>query len=110
MSEYVIDASIELDYDVIKMNQAYLDLFILATNVTDTDDETVLKHYKNQMLVEKGFRFLKDRSFRVSEVFLKSEKRIKAFCMIMVLCLMVYCFTEWLLRKRLAQEHETVPN
>lgn len=62
------------------------------------------------MLVEKGFRFLKDKSFRVAEVYLKSEKRIEALCMIMVLCLMVYSYTEMLLRKRLKEEDETVLN
>ena len=62
------------------------------------------------MLVEKGFRFLKDKSFRVAEVYLKSEKRIEALCMVMVLCLMVYSYTEMLLRKRLKEEDETVLN
>ena len=74
------------------------------------DSETVLNHYKGQMLVEKGFRFLKDKSFRVAEVYLKSEKRIEALCMVMVLCLMVYSYTEMLLRKRLKEEDETVLN
>jgi transposase len=54
----------------------------------------ILNHYKGQMLVEQGFRFLKDKSFRVAEVYLISEKRIEALCMVMVLCLMVYWYTE----------------
>ena len=62
------------------------------------------------MLVEQGFRFLKDKSFKVAEVYLESEKRIEAFCMIMVLCLMIYSYTEWFLRKRLLEEKVTVLN
>jgi len=32
----------------------------------------MLDHYKNQSKVEKGFRFIKDKCFRVSEVYLKT--------------------------------------
>ena len=62
------------------------------------------------MLVERGFRFLKDKSFRVAEVYLKSEKRIEALCIVMVLCLMIYSYTEWLIRKRLEEENQTLLN
>ncbi len=90
-------------------NSIRADLF-LQRMFLSLDSETVLNHYKGQMLVEKGFRFLKDKSFRVAEVYLKSEKRIEALSMVMVLCLMVYSFTEMLLRKRLKEEDETVLN
>jgi transposase len=108
--QYSIDAKVELDQDVVEREKQYLGRFILATNVLNLDSETVLNHYKGQMLVEKGFRFLKDKSFRVAEVYLKSEKRIEALCMVMVLCLMIYSYTEMLLRKRLKEEDETVLN
>jgi len=110
IAEYVIDASLDLDHEVVENEREYLGRFILATNVLSLDPETVLGHYKAQMLVEKGFRFLKDKSFRVAEVYLKSEKRIEALCMVMVLCLMIYSYTEWLMRKRLEEEKETVLN
>ena len=108
--QYSIDARVELAQDFVESEKQYLGRFILATNVLSLDSETVLNHYKGQMLVEKGFRFLKDKSFRVAEVYLKSEKRIEALSMVMVLCLMVYSFTEMLLRKRLKEEDETVLN
>ena len=108
--QYSIDARVELAQDIVESEKQYLGRFILATNVLSLDSETVLNHYKGQMLVEKGFRFLKDKSFRVAEVYLKSEKRIEALCMVMVLCLMVYSYTEMLLRKRLKDEDETVLN
>ncbi len=34
-------------------------------------------------------------------MYLKNERRIEALCMIMVLCLMIYAYTEWLMRNRL---------
>ena len=108
--QYLIIARVELAQDVVEKERQYLGRFILATNVLNLDSETVLNHYKGQILVEKGFRFLKDKSFRVAEVYLKSEKRIEALCMVMVLCLMVYSYTEMLLRKRLKEEDETVLN
>jgi transposase len=62
--------------------------FILATNDLDEKnfpDENMLKEYKEQQNVEKGFRFLKDPWFMVDSVFLKSPHRIEALMMIMTL-------------------------
>ena len=108
ISFYQIEATIEINTIQIEKERKYLGRFVLATNNLDLNPETILHHYKGQMLVEKGFRFLKDKSFRVAEVYLKSEKRIEALCMVMVLCLMIYSYTEWLMRKRLQEEDETV--
>lgn len=70
----------------------------------------MLNYYKGQQIVERGFRFLKNKSFHVSEVFLKKEERIEALSMIMVLCLLVYSYAEWKLRKRLRDTGNSVPN
>lgn len=110
LAKYQIKASVIPNQKTIEKERAYLGRFILATNVLDLDDEAVLNHYKGQMLVEKGFRFLKDKSFRVAEVYLKNERRIEALCMIMVLCLMIYAYTEWLMRNRLQEENASVLN
>jgi len=45
--------------------------FILASNDLNIDPDTILSYYKGQQEVERGFRFLKDKSFRVAEVYLK---------------------------------------
>ncbi len=110
LAKYQIKASVKPNLETIERERAFLGRFILATNVLEMDAETVLNHYKGQMLVEQGFRFLKDKSFRVAEVYLKNESRIEALCMIMVLCLMIYSYTEWLMRKRLQEKKETVLN
>ena len=40
----------------------------------------------------------------------KKEERIEALAMIMVLTLMIYSIAEWLIRKRMRDTGETVPN
>ena len=87
-----------------------LGLFILASNDINLSPEDMLAYYKGQDKVEKGFRFLKDKTFSVSNVYLKKKTRIEALMMIMVLCLMIYSIAEWKLRTRLEEENETVPD
>jgi transposase len=70
----------------------------------------MLKYYKGQDKVEKGFRFLKSDTFSISKVYLKNKARIEALTMIMVLCLMIYSIAEWKLRTKLEEQNETVPD
>jgi len=108
LKKYKIKAEIELNLDVIEEEKKKLGRFILATNDETLDSDTLLTEYKNQYKVERGFRFLKDKSFRIGEVFLKKESRIQALAMIMVLCLFVYSLVEFELRKKLKESNETV--
>jgi transposase len=77
--------------------------FIIASNGLNLDAKKMLDHYKNQSKVEKGFRFIKDKSFRVSEVYLKKPQRIEALSIIMVLTLMIYSVAKWKLREKLKE-------
>ena len=95
---------------MIREEKKKLGRFILATNDLTLDSEQILEYYKDQNKVERGFRFLKDKSFRVSEVYLKKPERIEALSMIMVLTLFVYSTVEWILRKRLKESGEYIPN
>jgi transposase len=102
---------------VIKVNDAFvlkemdkMGLFILASNDISLSPEEMLKCYKGQDNVEKGFRFLKSDTFSISKVYLKNKARIEAVTMIMVLCLMIYSIAEWKLRTKLEEENETVPD
>lgn len=83
---------------------------MLASNDTEIDPYTLLQYYKGQQSVERGFRFLKDKQFRVAEVYLKKEERIEALAMIMVLCLLIYSFAEYMIRKGLKQTGQFVPD
>jgi transposase len=107
---YSVDSPIEVIPEVIEQEKTRLGRFVLATNDLDLDADSILKYYKGQQSVERGFRFLKDKSFRVAEVFLKKKSRIEALSMIMVLCLFVYAIAEWYLRSKLKETGKTVNN
>jgi len=106
----LIEAEIDFDAEKISNAKSKLGRFILATNDLNLDPNIILGYYKGQQTVERGFRFLKDKSFRVAEVYLKKPERIEALAMIMVLTLMIYSVAEWMLRKRLRETGETIPN
>jgi transposase len=88
--------------------------FILATNELDTQilsDSSILEEYKSQNpSCERGFRFLKDPFFHIDSIFLKSERRIEALLMVMVLILFVYNLTQYKVRDALEKNGETIPN
>jgi transposase len=105
---FSISAAIEYDDKAIDQERLRLGRFVLATNDPELSADTLLTYYKGQGSVEGLFRFLKDKSFRVAEIFLKKNSRIQALAMIMVLCLFIYSMTEFRLRRELARSGETV--
>lgn len=110
---YQIQATIEIDRVKVEQFLNRKGRFILATNDLDTEnfsDEQMLKEYKDQQHVERGFRFLKDPWFMVDSIFLKSARRIEALMMVMTLCLMIYNVAQHRLRETLKKQNETVPN
>jgi transposase len=87
--------------------------FLVATNVLDPtqlSDQELIRIYKEQHSVERGFSFLKDPLFLASSVFVKKPERIVALSLVMVLCLLVYRLAEHRLREQLAATGQTVPN
>ena len=107
---YLIEGEVQRNEAMIANERSILGRFVLASNDKTLDGELMLQYYKGQNAVEKGFRFLKDKSFRVAEVYLKKEERIEALSMIMVLSLLIYSIAEWMIRKRLKESGETVLN
>ena len=87
--------------------------FILATNNTNEKElknENILKEYKDQSKTERGFRFIKDKSFSVGDMYLKNADRLQALMCIMCLSLLVYNVGEFWIREKLKKEKITVPN
>lgn len=85
--------------------------FILATNVLDAQTypaERLLREYKAQQHVERGFRFLKAPLFFTSSVFVKKPQRVEALALVMALTLLVYSLGQRKLRAQLAQTDDTV--
>jgi transposase len=87
--------------------------FILATNELDEErlsGRELLKGYKGQSKVERGFRFMKDPWFVASSLFLESEERIEALLMVMTLCLMVYAALQHRIRQGLQAGKRSYPD
>jgi transposase len=105
---YKLCVDIDFNIAAIEDERRKLGRFILATNDPNLAADDLLEYYKGQGAVERGFRFLKDKSFRVSEIFLKKNSRIQALAMIMVLCLFIYSMTEFRLRRELERSKQTV--
>ncbi len=101
---YHINVEFEEDENAINKEKERKGKFIIATNELDEEklsSEDVLKGYKDQQKVERGFRFLKDPLFFAHSIFLKNEERICAMVMIMGLALLVYSIAEKKLRDAL---------
>jgi transposase len=96
---YHLSASVVFNDDAVADERRKLGRFVLATNDLQLSPDTLLMYHKGQSAVERGFRFLKDKSFRVAEIFLKKNARIQALAMIMVLCLFIYSMPEFRLRR-----------
>ena len=110
---YQIKASLSSCLVKIKLKKQTLGRFILATNQFDTmilNNQAILKQYKEQACVESGFKFIKNNAFELASFYLKTPARIGALMMIMTLCLMVYNFAQYSLRKCLDEQGEVVPN
>lgn len=75
--------------------------FILACNDYTKLPEEIIDAYKNQYVVERGFRFLKSPEFLADSLFLKKPQRIEALLMVMTLCLLVYSSLEFKIRSTL---------
>lgn len=76
--------------------------FILATNVLnhkEISNQGILNEYKKQSHVEKGFKFIKDKSFLVSDVYLKKSTRIESLMAVMCFSLMAYNIGEFWIRE-----------
>jgi transposase len=81
-------------------------VFILASNDLNIEAEEIIDAYKNQFVVERGFRFIKSPEFLADSLYLKKPERIEALLFIMTLCLMVYASLEMKIRTSLKDNNE----
>lgn len=111
--EWRIEATLGVDRERAEHECERRARYIVGTNVLDParlSEEDLIRAYKQQGGVERGFRFLKDPLFLASSVFVKKPERIVALSFVMVVCLLVYRLAENHLRKRLAENGQSVPN
>ena len=110
---YQITGKIEENASVIKSYTNRAGRFIIATNRLDHESfssDDMLRKYKEQQNVERGFAFLKDPLFFADSIFLKSPKRIETMGMLMGLCLMVYSLGQREVRYQLSIAETGIPN
>lgn len=106
---YRLNLSVELSEEACLKQQQTCGLFILATNDKSMTPEDMLATYKSQQHVERGFRFLKDKTFLVSEVYLKNPSPIPGLSFVMVLSYLVYAMLELKLRQELPKRQVSIP-
>ena len=92
---YQVSITIEINQDycnVVRRNKSF---FVIATNDIERDWQPgeLLRQYKSQNKVERGFRFLKDPEFFADSIFVSKNEHIQALLMIMTLSLAV--FSRW---------------
>ena len=110
---YQITGVIQANHDVIEAYKNRAGRFIIATNRLDNESfscDEMLRKYKEQQNVERGFAFLKDPLFFADSIFLKSPRRIETMAMLMGLCLMVYSLGQREVRYQLYQAKTGIPN
>ena len=105
---FFVSCKLTFNETEIQRERERLGRFILATNDCEIDADTLLEWYKEQGAVERGFRFLKDNTFHISEIYLKNPNRVAAVAMLMVLSLMVYTVTQWQIREILREQNKTI--
>jgi transposase len=100
---YKLDIEVAIDEDYCSMVKHNRSFFVVATNDVDREWEPgeLLKQYKSQCRVERGFRFLKDPEFFADSIFLSKNERIQSLFTIMTLSLMVFSGLEWKLQNEM---------
>jgi transposase len=111
VAHYYISSKVFTDESKTKKEEQKLGYFVLATNhIEKYSPEEILKLYKDQGNVERGFRFLKNPTFLASSMYLEKQERIEALMFVMTLCLMVYSALEYRIRKELKVRKLTYTN
>lgn len=105
-SSFILASSLQGFYDNLHQKSH----FILATNDLTLEPKDIFYNYKNQHIVERGFRFLKGKEFLSDAIFIKSPERIEALLFIMTLSLMVYAALEYRIREKLSKTNSTIPD
>ena len=107
---YKINAILIKDKDNVEKAKIPCGRFVLATNQAGMSAQQMLDTYKEQDSVERGFRFIKDKSFQCNRIYLKTPQRIDALMMVMTLSLLVFNLGQYHLREKLVTENAYVPD
>lgn len=88
--------------------------FVLATNKLDSEElsaEDVVKAYRSRNKgVEGCFKFLKNKTLNLNQIFLQKESRIEAMMIVMTFILLVNNLAQKKIRDYLVEEDKSFPN
>lgn len=107
---YHLNATLVKDHEAIEQAKIPCGRFMLATNREGMSAQSILDTYKEQDKVERGFLFIKDKSFHCNRIYLHNPQRIDALMMIMTMSLLVYNLGQYQFREKLKTEEATVPD
>ena len=107
----VVRANAQIDTEAVKDTVEKATYYVLCTNDTERrwTMSDLLSTYKKQSVVERNWKYLKDRKILVGALFLESPSRINALMWLMILALLIYSATEYLMRKKMEDQRVTVP-
>ncbi len=106
---YQVQGCVQKKNEAIEASKKTLGRFILATNDLDSQrlqDKDMLPYYKTQGGVERGYAFIKDKTFEVDAIFLKKPSRIAALLAIMTLALLIYGACQLTIRQGLKKDQK----
>lgn len=88
--------------------------FILSTNCINDEvlsSRDILKAYRGRNAAVEGcFKFIKDKTHNLNQIFLKKESRIEAMVMVMSIILFINNLAQRKLRDALKKENTSIPN
>ena len=84
--------------------------FVLITNIEKSEISAgdILRQYKEQSIVEVGFKLLKEPAL-ASTIFLKTPERINALVMLLNISLLIRALVQYKIRKNVKESKEELP-
>lgn len=110
--QYQINITPAIDEEYCQTVMRNKSFFVIATNDTERNwtSAELLKLYKTQNRVERGFRFLKDPEFFADSIFVSKNEHMQALLMIMTLSLAVFSGLEWKLQNAMQETGTQLKN
>ena len=100
---YKVEYEITKNESKIETEQQKAGMFVLmATDLKELSDKSILIEYKGQISVEVTFKFLKSPMI-VDQVFLKNNSRIEALGYLMLIALMIWTLMEREVRQNISE-------
>lgn len=101
-----VSVSIQVDDDAVAHAIRKMGWRVYVTNQPDLTLEQTVLAYREEYLIERGFRRLKDKPLSLTPMYLDSDKRITGLIRLMTIALRVLTLTEFHVRRKLHQAGE----